>query len=89
MTNSADPDQLLLQKPTDLDLHYLFRQGMSCSAREGLGYRIKNFLGTRCSNHCYGIELEMIACNFKYGMSATFSLDLKEEKKTSSDKENP
>ena len=26
----------LLQKPTDLDLHYLLRQGMSCSAREGL-----------------------------------------------------
>ena len=26
----------LLQKPTDLDLHCLLRQGMSCSAREGL-----------------------------------------------------
>ena len=36
MTNSADPDQLLLQKPTDLDLHCLLRQGMSCLAREGL-----------------------------------------------------
>ena len=40
MTNSADPDQLasswLLQKPTDLDLHCLLRQGMSCSARDGL-----------------------------------------------------
>ena len=32
MTNSADPDK----KPTDLDLHCLLRQGMSCSAREGL-----------------------------------------------------
>ena len=32
MTNSADPDQ----KPTDLDLHCLLRQGMSCLAREGL-----------------------------------------------------
>ena len=32
MTNSADP----VQKPTDLDLHCLLRQGMSCSAREGL-----------------------------------------------------
>ena len=31
MTNSADPDQL-----ADQDLHYLLRQGMSCSAREGL-----------------------------------------------------
>ena len=26
----------LLQKPTDLDLHCLLWQGMSCSAREGL-----------------------------------------------------
>ena len=26
----------LLQKPTDLDFHCLLRQGMSCSAREGL-----------------------------------------------------
>ena len=36
MSNSADPDSWLLQKPTDLDLHCLLRQGMSCSAREGL-----------------------------------------------------
>ena len=36
MTNSTDPDQWLLQKPTDLDLHCLVRQGMSCSAKEGL-----------------------------------------------------
>ena len=35
MTNSADPDQLA----TDLDLHCLLRQGMTCSAREGLIYR--------------------------------------------------
>ena len=34
MTNSADPDQF--QKPTDLDLHCLLKQGMWCSAREGL-----------------------------------------------------
>ena len=33
MTNSADP----VQKPTDLDLQCLPRQGMSCLAREGLG----------------------------------------------------
>ena len=26
----------LLKKPTDLDLHCLLEQGMSCSAREGL-----------------------------------------------------
>ena len=31
MTNSAD-----LKKPTDLGLHCLLRQGMLCSAREGL-----------------------------------------------------
>ena len=37
MTNSADPDQLASsEKPTDLDLHCLLRQDMSCSAREGL-----------------------------------------------------
>ena len=32
MINSTDPDQ----KPTDLDLRCLLRQGMSISAREGL-----------------------------------------------------
>ena len=32
MTNSADPDVGF----TDLDLHCLLRQGMSCSAREEL-----------------------------------------------------
>ena len=36
MTKSVDPDQLASQKPTDLDLHCLLRQGMLCSAREGL-----------------------------------------------------
>ena len=37
MINRADPDQLASKKkPTDLDLHCLLRQGMSCSAREGL-----------------------------------------------------
>ena len=36
MTNSVDPDQLASEEPTDLDLHCLVRQGMSCSAREGL-----------------------------------------------------
>ena len=33
MTNSADADQLA---SSDLDLHCLLRQGMSCSASEGL-----------------------------------------------------
>ena len=43
MKNSADPDQLassqiskLLQKPTDLDLHFFLRKGMWCLASEGL-----------------------------------------------------
>ena len=35
MTNSADPDQLA-SSATDLDLHCLLRQSMSCSAREGI-----------------------------------------------------
>ena len=35
MTNSAGPDQLAFSA-TDLGLHCLLRQGMSCSAREGL-----------------------------------------------------
>ena len=35
MTNSADPDRLVSSE-ADLDLHCLLRQGMSCSAREGL-----------------------------------------------------
>ena len=40
MANSADPDQLASQKPTDLALHFLLRQGMSCSAKEGLSLYI-------------------------------------------------
>ena len=35
MANSADQGQLA-SKPTDLDLHCLLRQGMSCSARDRL-----------------------------------------------------
>ena len=34
MTNSADPDQLASEEPTDLDLHCLQRQGIS-----GLGFK--------------------------------------------------
>ena len=36
MANSADPDQLAYQKPTDLDLHCLQRQGISGFSRTGL-----------------------------------------------------
>ena len=45
MTNSADPDQLASQKPTDLDLHCLLRRGTSCSARERLS--VPHTQGTR------------------------------------------
>ena len=37
MTNSADADQFD-SKQTDLDLHCLLRQGMSCLTREGLNW---------------------------------------------------
>ena len=43
MTNSADPDQLIC----DLDLHCLLRQGMSCSAREGLKQLEAGFVDIR------------------------------------------
>ena len=33
MANSADPDQLASEKPTDLDLHCLQRQGISRFSR--------------------------------------------------------
>ena len=40
MANSADPDQWASSEATDLDLHCLLRQGMSCSAREELILKI-------------------------------------------------
>ena len=47
MTNNADPDQF--QKPTDLDLPCLLRQGMSCLAREGLTHcRLNDLTHTVC-----------------------------------------
>ena len=39
MTNSADPDQLA----SDLDLHSLLRQDMTCSAREGLKCSLQHY----------------------------------------------
>ena len=72
MTNSADPDQLAsLQKPTDLDLHCLLRQGMMCSAREGLtvlfsSYQVEKDCsfqqGCSCGHflRCYGINYAYI-----------------------------
>ena len=59
MTNSADPDHLasseaatptLLQKPTDLDLHCLLRQGILCLAREVL--KFFQLSRTNPSKHC-------------------------------------
>ena len=43
MTNSADPDQLASE---DLDIHCLLRQGISCSAREGLMVVSENCFAT-------------------------------------------
>ena len=40
---------LLKKKPTDLDLHCLLRQGMSCSAREGLRYDGKFVIQRLCN----------------------------------------
>ena len=40
MANSADPDQLASQKPTDLDLHCLQRPGISGFSRT----RVKNLI---------------------------------------------
>ena len=61
MTNSADPDQLLLQKPTDLDLHCLLRQGMSCSAREGLNTSLANSSVARLMLGRFGVYLFVYA----------------------------
>ena len=42
MANSADPDQLASEKPTDLDLHYLQRQGISGVSRTRVNDRSEN-----------------------------------------------
>ena len=47
----------LLQKPTDLDLHCLLRQGMSCSAREELRTH-STFLGKNKKYQYYYIALD-------------------------------
>ena len=46
MTNSGDPDQLALKKPTDLDLHCLQRQGLSgfCRTRVRVGVKKINIV---------------------------------------------
>ena len=49
MENSADPGQLLFQKPTDLDLHCLQNRVYPGSAGQGLilnlvVYKLQNFL---------------------------------------------
>ena len=50
MANSADPDQLAsLQKPTDLDLHCLQRQGISGIGRTRVKTHIQVIIWT-CSN---------------------------------------
>ena len=49
MANSADPDQLAFQKPTDLDLHCLQRQGISGFSRTKVKVRVWVSL---CRNIC-------------------------------------
>ena len=39
MANSANPDHWLLQKPTDLDLHYLQRQGLSWFSKTRVNFK--------------------------------------------------
>ena len=47
----------LLQKPTDLDLHCLLRQSMSCSAREELTVSAFSEEGEWCVNLYFeGVE---------------------------------
>ena len=66
MANSVDPDQLvsiLLQKPTDLDLHYLQRQDISGFSRTRVNIYImyeENYIqltlvisNTDNSNYCF------------------------------------
>ena len=52
LTNSVDP------KPTDLDLHCLLRQGMSCSSREELKELIAEGIATVSFNNIIGNETE-------------------------------
>ena len=61
MTNSADPDQLASQKPTDLDIHCLQRQGISGFSRTMVKFFVSmemdiklancNFLSTHITTH--------------------------------------
>ena len=69
----------LLQKPTDLDLHCLLRQGMSCSAREGLGFsRLKwvNTLSisTMTDKFANGVDLNEMAHYKLSHMDPQFSI---------------
>ena len=47
MANSADPDQLLLQKPTDLDLHCLQNRVYPGSAGQGLIFSMLHLIISR------------------------------------------
>ena len=49
MANSADPDQLPSSEATDLDLHYLQKQGISGFSRTGVK---SNFLRKKKKNSC-------------------------------------
>ena len=60
MANSADPDQLasetVLQKPTDLDLSSLQRQGISGFSRTRVKIHPLNNLGMKVRESCISRE---------------------------------
>ena len=69
----------LLQKPTDLDLHCLLRQGMLCSAREGLRStflsKCIHFLPWSQSTALYGKCSKILYAKFSDKMAYANSAD--------------
>ena len=70
MTNNADPDQLAMKKPADLDLHCLQKQGLSGFNRTRVNLLLfyKNKKGY-CNFRCflsYSIHLKI-----NYGMTGS------------------
>ena len=64
MANSADPDQLASQKPTDLDLHCLQRQGISRFSRTRVNSSQKHNVLIRISSHFYVGDISRIYCKY-------------------------
>ena len=73
MANSADPDQLicqiqiswLLQKPADLDLHCLQRQGISGYSRTSINLisRVMNGICTLDNRENLNFDIASISCH--------------------------